>query len=164
MSSSDSSYDQPSAYAAEPVAVRRPDSLAGLLMVLAGAGIGVSLLLDWIADAPGTTGWEILREGLDNLGSLFDSGLWQPLVIVFGGAILLLVGLLAFIPGKSRRALGLLALVVAVAIVAAVLVALSDADFDLSRFAPGFYVVIAAAVLGLLGALKAAVTPPKRVS
>jgi small basic protein len=133
-------------------------------MVLAGAGVGVSLLLDWLADADGLTGYEILRQGLDNFGSIFSTGLWQPVVIVVGAAILLLIGLTAFVPGKSRRLLGLIALLVALAMVAAVLVALSDSDFDLSVFAAGFYVVIGATALGLLGALKAAVTPPKRVS
>ncbi|CAN5380642.1 hypothetical protein BH24ACT9_BH24ACT9_02030 [soil metagenome] len=161
MSYSDSSYDQTSAYAAEPVAVRRPDSFAGLLMVLAGVGIGISLLLEWVQDA---TGYDIFKSGLDNAGSFFNDGIWQPLIIVFGGAVLLLVGLIAFIPGKSRRALGLIALLVAVAIAAAALTALIDADFDFGVFEPGFFVVLAAAVLGLLGALKAAVTPPKRVS
>lgn len=161
MSYSDSSYDQTSAYAAEPVAVRRPDSLAGLLMVLAGVGIGVSLLLDWF-DA--SSGYDIFKSGLDNAGSFFSDGVWQPLVIVFGGGVLLLVGLIAFIPGKSRRALGLIALLFAVGIVAAVLTALNTANFDLNAFEVGFLVVLGAAVLGLLGALKAAVTPPKRVS
>lgn len=161
MSYSDSSYDQTSAYAAEPVAVRRPDSLAGLLMVLAGVGIGISLLLNWFA---GASGYDIFRGGLDNAGSFFSDGVWQPLVIVFGAAVLLLVGLIAFIPGKSRRALGLIALLVAAAVAAAVLTALIDAEFNFSRFEPGFYVVIGAAALGLLGAFKAAVTPPKRVS
>lgn len=161
MSYSDSSYDQTSAYAAEPVAVRRPDSFAGLLMVLSGVGIGISLLLEWVQDQ---SGYDTFKSGLDNAGSFFSDGVWQPLVIVFGGAVLLLVGLIAFIPGKSRRALGLIALLVAIAIVAAVLTALIDADFDFAVFEPGFYVVIGAAALGLLGAFKAAVTPPKRVS
>lgn len=161
MSYADSSYDQTSAYAAEPVAVRRPDSFAGLLMVLSGVGIGISLLLEWVQDR---SGYDVFKSGLDNAGSFFSDGVWQPLVIVFGGAVLLLVGLIAFIPGKSRRALGLIALLVAIAIVAAVLTALIDADFDFAVFEPGFYVVIGAAALGLLGAFKAAVTPPKRVS
>jgi len=161
MSYSDSPYDQTSAYAAEPVAVRRPDSFAGLLLVLAGVGIGISLLLDWFG---GASGYDIFQAGLDNAGSFFSDGVWQPLVIVFGAAVLLLVGLIAFIPGKSRRALGLIALLVAVAIAAAALTALVDADFDFSVFEAGFLVVIGAAVLGLLGALKAALTPPKRVS
>ena len=161
MSYSDSSYDQTSAYAADPVAVRRPDSFAGLLLVLSGVGIGISLLLDWFT---GANGYDIFKGGLDNAGSFFSDGVWQPLVIVVGAAVLLLVGLTAFIPGKSRRTLGLIALLVAAAMVAAVLTALIDADFDFALFEPGFYVVIAAAVLGLLGALKAAVTPPKRVS
>ncbi|MDQ4040005.1 MAG: hypothetical protein M3313_17050 [Actinomycetota bacterium] len=161
MSYSDSSYDQTSAYAAEPVAVRRPDSLAGLLMVLAGAAIGVSLLLEWFLDR---TGYDFFEVALDNAGSFFSDGIWQPLVVVIGGAVLLLIGLIAFIPGKSRRALGLIALLVAIGIAAAAVTVLINVDFDFSGIQPGFYVVIGAAVLGLLGALKAAVTPPKRVS
>lgn len=161
MSYSDSSYDQTSAYAAEPVAVRRPDSFAGLFMVLAGVGIGISLLLDWVG---GFSGYDILKEALRNADSFFSRAVWQPLVIVAGAAVLLLLGLIAFIPGKSRRALGLLGLLFALGMVAAVLTALIDADFDLAAFEPGFYVVIGGTALGLLGALKAAVTGPKRVS
>lgn len=160
MSYSDSSHDQSSAYAADPVAVRRPDSLAGMLLVLAGVGVGISLLLEWFA---GANGYDIFRAGLDNAGSFFSDGVWQPLVIVFGAAVLLLIGLISFVPGKSRRALGLIALLVAAAMVAAALTALIEADFDFGLFEVGFLVVLAAAVLGLLGALKAAVTPPKRV-
>jgi len=161
MSYSDSSYDQTSAYAAEPVAVRRPDTFAGLLMVLAGVAIGVSLLLKWFLDM---TGYDFFEVALENADSFFSEGIWQPLVVVFGGAGLLLIGLIAFIPGKSRRALGLIALLVAVGIAAAALSVLINVDFDFSGIQPGFYVVLAAAVLGLIGALKAAVTPPKRVS
>lgn len=161
MSFSDSSYDQTSAYAAEPVAVRRPDSVAGLLLVLSGVAIGISLLLDWFQ---GARGYDFFKFGLDNAGSFFSDGVWQPLVIVFGGAVLLLIGLIAFIPGKSRRAMGLIALLVAAVIVAAVLTALITADFDFSGFKAGFIVVLVAAVLAVLGSLKAAVTPPKRVS
>lgn len=161
MSYSDSPYDQTTAYAAEPVAVRRPDSLAGMLMVVAGVGVGVSLLLDWAA---GAAGYDIFRAALDNIGSFLSEGVWQPLVIVFGAAVLLLLGLFAFIPGKSRRALGLVALLVALAMVAACLTVLIDVNFDFAGFEPGFYVVLGAVLLGLLGALKAAVTGPKRVS
>lgn len=161
MSYSDSSYDQTSAYAAEPVAVRRPDSLAGLLMVLAGAAIGISLLLKWFLDR---TGYDFFEVALDNAGSFFSDGIWQPLVIVIGGAVLLLLGLIAFIPGKSRRVLGLIALLAAIGVVAAAMTVLINVDFDFTGIQAGFYVVLGAAVLGLFGALKAAVTPPKRVS
>ncbi len=161
MSYSDSSYDQTSAYAAEPVAVRRPDPLAGILLVLAGVAIGVSLLLDWFE---GFNGYDIFRAALDDAANFFSDGTWQPLVIVFGGAVLLLIGLFAFIPGKSRRAMGLIALLISAGIVAAGLSALITADWDLSAFDTGFLVVLGAAVAALLGSLKAAVTPPKRVS
>lgn len=161
MSYTDSAPDQNTAYAAEPVAVRRPDSFAGMLLVVAGVATGISLLLDWV---DGSAGYDIFRTAFDNAGSFFSDGVWQPLVIVFGAAVLLLFGLLAFIPGKSHRGLGLLALLVALAMTAAVLTALVETDFDLAQFEPGFYVVIGATALGLLGALKAALTGPKRVS
>lgn len=161
MSYSDSSYDQTSAYAAEPVAVRRPDTLAGLLMVVAGVAIGVSLLLEWFLDR---IGYDFFEFALKNADSFFSDGIWQPLVVVFGGAVLLLIGLISFIPGKSRRVLGLIALLVAVGIAAAALSVLINVDFDFTGIQPGFYVVLGASVLGLIGALKAAVTPPKRVS
>lgn len=161
MSYSEGSYDQTSACAAEPVAVRRADTLAGLLMVLAGAAIGVSLLLEWFLDR---TGYDFFEVALDNADSFFSDGIWQPLVVVSGGAVLLLFGLIAFIPGKSRRMLGLIALLVAIGIAAAAMTVLINVDFDFDSIQPGFYVVLGAAVLGLFGALKAAVTPPKRVS
>lgn len=161
MSESDSSYFQTSAYAAEPVALRRPDSFAGMLMVVCGVAIGVSLLLDW---SGGTAGYDVFRAAFDQAGDFFNDGIWQALVIVFGAAVLLLLGLFAFIPSRSRRALGLIAFLVAAAMTAAVLTALIDVDFDLNAFEVGFWVVIGATALGLLGALKAVLTPPKRVS
>src|SRR4051812_4592284 len=45
-------------YSTRPVPIRRPDSLAALLLLLAGICAGVSLLLSWL---PGVslTGWEL---------------------------------------------------------------------------------------------------------
>lgn len=157
---------QTSAYAAEPVAIRRPDPLAGLLLVLAGAGIGISIFLEWFENLSGR---EFLQRGLLNIADFTAFGTWQVLAIVVSGAVLLLFGLLAFIPAKSRRTLGVIALLVAGGMVAAVLTFLMPMGFDFSfvEASPaeaGFYVVVGATVLGLLGALKAALTPPKRVS
>src|SRR5215203_752667 len=79
-------------YSDGPVALRGPESLGGLLLILAGIAAAVSLLLDWLADDD-ASGWSFVREGFDDLGSVFDNGLWQPLAIVLGGGVLFLLGL-----------------------------------------------------------------------
>lgn len=146
-----------------PVAVRRSDSVAAFLLLLSGIAAGVSLLLAWLPDGP--TGLDLLREGLTTLGrdwtEVFSGGLWQPLVVLFGGAVLFVLGLLLLIPAKAHRFLGVLALLVALAVVAAVLVPLAEATWDLSGFGIGFYAALVVAGLGLLGALKAALTGKK---
>jgi len=149
-------------YSDRPVAVRGPESLGGLLLILAGIAAGLSLVLDWLADDD-TSGWSLVREGFDDLGNIFDFGLWQPLTIVLGGGVLFVLGILMWLPMRSHRFFGLLALLVSLAVAAAVLVPLADADadWDLGFFGPGFWCAIAVAVLGLLGSLKALLTRPK---
>jgi hypothetical protein len=147
-------------YSDRPVAFRGPDSLGGLLLILAGIAAAISLVLDWLAGRDGT-GWDLVRDGLGDLGDMFDTGLWQPLAIVLGGGVLLVLGLMSWLPMRSHRFFGLLALVVSLAVTAAVLVPLADAEWDLGFFGPGFWCAIAVAVLGLLGSLKALLTGPK---
>ena len=147
-------------YSDRPVAVRGPESLGGLLLILAGIAAGVSLLLDWLQDAD-VSGWSLVRNGFDDLGDSFSSGLWQPLVIVLGGGVLFVLGLLLWLPARSHRLLGVLAFLVSLGVTAGVLVPLADADWDLGFFGPGFWCAIAVAVLGLLGSLKAVLTRPK---
>jgi hypothetical protein len=142
------------------VAFRGPDSLAGLLLILAGVAAGISLLLDWLKGSD-VSGWSLVRRGFDDLGNLVGSGLWQPLLIVLGGGVLFLLGLLLWLPARTHRLLGALALAVSLGVVAALLVPLTDAGWDLGFFGPGFWCGIAVAVLGLLGALKALLTRPK---
>jgi hypothetical protein len=67
-----------------------------------------------------------------------------------------------WLPMRSHRFLGGLALLVSAAVTAGVLVPLVDAGWDLGFFGPGFWCAIAVAVLGLLGSLKALLTGPKR--
>lgn len=162
--SPDSDVDRTTpAWSTEPVAVRRSDPFAAFLLLLAGVAAGVSLLLPWTPD--GSTGLELLRDGISQLTSswtgVFDNGLWQPLVVLFGGALLFVLGLLVLIPAKAHRFLGVLALLVALTVVAAVLVPLADARWDLGSFDLGFYAAIGVAGLGVLGALKAALTGTK---
>ncbi|TFV53537.1 hypothetical protein [Blastococcus sp. TF02A-35] len=147
-------------WSTERAVFRRSDPVAGLLLLLAGAAAGVSLLLPWLADDD-ATGLDLVRRGFGGLGDVVDTGLWQPLVIVLGGALLLVAGVLVFLPARTHRPWGVLALVVSGLVVWAVLVPLVAAGFDLGFFDAGFWCAIAVAVLGLLGAAKALLSPPR---
>jgi hypothetical protein len=148
-------------YSSRPVAVRRPDVLAGLLLLLAAAAAAISLVLPWLTAEDGT-GLDYVRRGIDDaregFGRLVDTGFWQPLTVVGGGALLLVLGLLLLVPAKRHRFLGLLALLVSAAVAAAVLVPLFESGWELGDFDLGFWFACAVAVLGLLGALKALLT------
>ncbi|TKJ31194.1 hypothetical protein A6V29_18570 [Blastococcus sp. CCUG 61487] len=72
--------------------------------------------------------------------------------------MLLVLGILMWLPARSHRFLGLLGLLVSGLVVWAVVVPLEDADWELGFFGPGFWCAIAVAVLGLLGSLKALLT------
>lgn len=147
-------------YSDRPVAVRGPESLGGLLLLLAGIVAAVSLLLDWI-DGVDSSGWSLVRAGFDDLGGIFGDGLWQPLAIVLGGGVLFVLGILLWLPMRSHRFFGLLALLVTAVVIAAVLVPLQDADWDLGSFGIGFWLGIAVAVLGLLGSLTGVLSRPR---
>lgn len=152
-------------YSTQPVRIRRPDTVAALLLILAGLAAGVSLLLSWLP-RDDSRGWDILRLGLDTVvddgwGRFFSSGMWQPVAVMLGGGLLFVLGLLLLVPARAHRLLGLLALLVSLAVAAGVLVPLADAGWDLSVFRLGFLFAIAVAVLGLLGSLKALLTGPK---
>ncbi len=147
-------------YSGRPVAFRGPESLGGLLLILAGVAAGISLLLDWLADEE-ETGLDLVQDGLADVGGAFSDGLWQPLAIVLGGGVLFVLGLLLWLPMRTHRFFGVLALLVSLAVTAGVLVPLANEGWDLGFFGPGFWFGIAVAVLGLLGSLKALLTGPK---
>jgi hypothetical protein len=155
----DAGYTAPD-YSAKPVALRGPESLGGLLLILAGIAAAISLVLDWI-DRDDVSGWGLVREGFDDLGGIVDTGMWQPLAIVLGGGVLFVLGVLMWLPLRSHRFLGLLGLLVSGAVIAGLLVPLVDAGWDLGVFGPGFWCGIAVGVLGLLGSLKALLTGRK---
>ena len=148
-------------YSPRPIAVRRSDVLAGLLLLLAGAAAAISLILPWLSGRD-DGGLDLFRQGIDDAregwGTLIDTGFWQPLTVIGAGGLLLVIGLLLLLPAKRHRFLGLLALIISGAAAAAVLVPLFQADWDLSTFDLGFWFAWAVPVLGLLGALKALVT------
>jgi hypothetical protein len=150
-------------HSSAPVAVRRADTVAGLLLLLAGMAAGVSLLLVWVDG--GATGLDLVRGGLedaqDGAATLAGAGSWQPLAVVGGGIVLFVLGLLMYAPARTHRFLGVLALLVAIVVAAGVLVPLADASWDLDRSAVGAWFTAAVAGLGLLGALKAMSTGPR---
>jgi hypothetical protein len=147
-------------YSNEPVAFRGPDALGGLLLILAGISAGISLLLDWLADDD-ISGWGLVLRGFDDLGEIFSNGMWQPMAVVLGGGVLLLLGIALWLPARTHRFIGLLALLVTGVVIAALLVPLAAEDWDLSAFGVGFWFAMAVGVLGLLGSLKALLTGPK---
>lgn len=152
-------------WSSRPVPQRRPDALGGLLLVLAGAAAGVSLLLDWVRGT-GETGWSILRTALRTAGddrtAFFSDGWWQPVVIVLGGGLLFLLGLLLLLPARTHRFLGAVALLVALGATAAVLTPMAQEGWSTRPYALGWWFAAAVAALGLLGALKAVATGPRR--
>jgi hypothetical protein len=151
-------------YTTTPIALRRPDAFAALMLLLAGIAAGVSLLTNWLTGED-RTGLDLVRRGFDafgeGVGEVFSTGFWQPLAVVLGGAVLFLLGLLMFVPAKTHRFLGVLALVVSLVAGAAVLVPLASENWDVGRFDLGFWFAVAVPVLGVLGGLKAALTGPK---
>jgi len=151
-------------YSTTPIALRRPDAFAALMLVLAGIAAAVSLFLNWLSGED-ETGLDLVRRGFDTFGDgfgeVFSTGFWQPLTIVLGGGLLFLFGLLMFVPAKTHRFLGVLALIVSLCATAAVLVPLARAGWDFGEFDLGFWFAIAVPVLGLLGSLKALLSGPK---
>jgi hypothetical protein len=147
-------------YSTRPVAIRRPDLAAGLLLVLAGVAAGISLLTRWLSDRD-DRGLRLVRRGFEEFGDLGSTGFWQPLAVVLGGAALFLLGLLMFLPARTHRFLGGLALAVTALAAAGVLVPLAQDDWRFGGFATGFWFAIAVAAFGLLGSLKALLTREK---
>jgi hypothetical protein len=148
-------------YRDAPVVVRRADTLAGLLLLLAGIAAGVSLLLVWVHG--GGTGLDLVRDGFDDLDDpqrLADRDRWEPLAVVLGGAALFVLGLLMYVPARAHRFLGVLALLVSLVVAAGVLVPLADAGWDVQDWAVGSWFAVAVGGLGFLGALKALMTHP----
>jgi hypothetical protein len=151
-------------YSTAPIALKRPDAFAALMLVLAGVAAAVSLFLNWLSGED-ETGLDLVRRGFDTfgdgLGEVFDTGFWQPLTIVLGGGLLFILGLLMFVPAKTHRFLGFLALIISLCAAAAVLVPLARSGWDFGEFDLGFWFAIAVPVLGLLGSLKALLSGPK---
>lgn len=133
-----------------PTYARRIDGVASVLLLLAGAATAGSMLLPWVVGQP-ETGFDLV---LDQR--------WEPWAVLIGGGVALLMGLLALAPLRSRRLVGLLALLGGVAIAAAVLRPLYLADWDTSLVDYGLALAAEAGGLALLGGLKALLTPRRK--
>ena len=144
------------------VVLRRAERVGGVALLLAGLTAAVSLWLPW-GQGLDTTGLVLVWRGVDALasGELGDSGLWQPLAVVLGGAVLFLLGLLLFRRAHTHRLVGVLALLVSVTAAAGVLELVADAGWETARLALGAWFAAAVPALGLLGALKAMLTSPR---
>jgi hypothetical protein len=143
--------------------LRRADPFGAGALVLAGVAANVSLLLPW-SPGEGPTGLSLVQRGGEALGSGIAesarSGVWQPLVVVLCGGLLVLLGFLLLVPARAHRLVGVLALVVALAAAAAIVLLLADDGSVTDGFGPGMWCAVAVPVLGVLGSLKAMLTPP----
>src|SRR5215213_1258791 len=134
--------------------VRRPEAFGAGALVLAGVAANVSLSLSW-SPGEGPTGLSLVQRG----GEALDSGVaasvrsdvWEPLVVVLCGGLLVLLGFLLLVPARAHRLVGLVALVVSLAATAAVLFLVSDVGWRIDGFGPGTWCAVAVPVLGLLG-------------
>lgn len=147
----------------ELVVVRRADRIGGSTLVLAGVAANASLPLPWWPGGE-PDGLSLVEQGGRVLSSrVLDAvplSTWQPLVVVLSGGVLVLLGLLLLVPARSHRLVGVLALLASLAAAAAVVVLMADVAWMPDRFGPGMWCAVAVPVLGLLGSLKAMLTPP----
>ena len=143
--------------------VRRADRFGAAALVLAGVAANVSLSLSW---APGEspTGLALVQAGVEllsaDLGTPVPSGLWEPIVVVLGGGLLVVLGILLLVPARAHRLIGVLSLVVSLAAAVAVALLMADGGWGADQFGPGMWCAAAVPVLGTLGSLKAMLTAP----
>jgi hypothetical protein len=143
--------------------LRRSDPLAGGLLVCAGIAANVSLWLSWVSGEPQTgmslvrSGFQVLRAGVVEP---LRTGRWPGLTVVLSGGVLVLLAFLLFLPAHTHRAIGVVALVVALAATAGVTTLFAELGWSVARFGPGLWAGVAVAGFGLAGALKAMLTLP----
>jgi hypothetical protein len=146
-----------------PGVLKRIDRSAAAALVLAGVAANMSLLLPW-SSGDGPTGLALVQHSVEALrssaGDPADTGLWQPLVVVVSGGLLVVLGLLLLVPARAHRLVGVMALIVTLAAAAAVILLMADTGWTVDQFGPGLWCAVAVPVLGLLGSLKALVSAP----
>jgi hypothetical protein len=146
-----------------PGVLKRIDRFAAAALVLAGVAANMSLLLPW-SSGDGPTGLALVQHSVEALrsgaGDPADTGLWQPLVVVVSGGLLVVLGLLLLVPARAHRLVGVMALIVTLAAAAAVILLMAETGWTVDQFGPGLWCAVAVPVLGLLGSLKALVSAP----
>ena len=146
------------------VVLRRPDGVAGSLLLVAAAAAGMSLFLPWVHH-DGALGLSVVRAGADLAGDgvrpLVGSGLALPLGVVAGGGVLFLLGLLAFRPARTHRVTGTVALFVVLALASGLVVRAADGGGYALLTDPGTVCAVLVVAFGVLGALKAMLTVPE---
>ena len=142
--------------------LRKPDPGAGSLLMVAGAAGGMSLFLPWVLHGQ-ELGLTLVRRGLESadVGDLLGSGLALPLAVAVGGGVLFLLGLVAFRPARSHRAVGVIAMIVSLAVATGIVVRVADLGWDALRTDPGILCAVVLSGSGVLGALKAMLTAPE---
>ena len=143
------------------VAVRRADRIGAGALVLAGVAANVSLSLSW-SPGEGPTGLSLVQRGVEGFGAggWTLGSVWQPFAVVLSGGLLVLLGFLLLVPARAHRLLGVVALAVSLAAAVALVLLMADGGWGPDQFGPGLWCAVAVPVLGVLGALKAMLTPP----
>ena len=143
--------------------LRRADPVAAGALVVAGVAANVSLFVPWWP-GEGPPGLSLVRQGAEALDAGVDAAvrsvIWQPLVVVASGGVLVLLAVLLLVPARSHRFVGVLALVVSLAAATAVVLLLVDGGLLSGGLGTGMWCAVAVPVLGVLGALKAMLTAP----
>ena len=134
--------------------VRRADRFGAAALVLAGVAANMSLSLSWSpGEAP--TGLALVqtrcRDPARRRGASASSGVWEPIVVVLSGGVLVVLGFLLLVPARTHRLVGVLALAVSLAAAAAVVVLLADGGWGADQFGPGLWCAVAVPILGTLG-------------
>lgn len=142
--------------------LRTVDASAGSLLMVAGAAGGMSLFLPWMQHGQ-ELGLSLARRGVESAGieELLRNGLALPLAVPMAGGVLFVLGLLAFRPARGHRLVGVVALLVALAVAAGIVVQVADLGWEPLRTDPGILCAVVLAGAGVLGALKAMLTPPE---
>ena len=142
--------------------LRTADPPAGALLMVGGAAGVLSLFLPWVEHGQ-QLGLTLVRSGVEtaDLNALARSGLLLPVVVVVAGGAFFLLGLLAFRPARGHRVVGVTALLIALAVAAGIgpdriPPHVGHADHD-----PGVLCAVVLVGTGVLGALKAMLTPPE---
>ena len=142
--------------------LRTADPPAGALLMVGGAAGVLSLFLPWVQHGQ-ELGLTLVQRAVEaaDVEALARSGLLLPVGVVAAGSGFFLLGLLAFRPARGHRVVGVTALLTALAVAAGIVVRVADVGWDPLRTDPGVLCAVVLVGAGVLGALKAMLTPPE---